>query len=493
MTSQPTQHLILGPLDHLPPRHYTTSVVYIPLKPHVTYSAAFSVLQEGLRQTFLDLPWLNGKVVWQSPNSPGWRPGQLEVQYVPIVPEGPAPWQLKYRELETDMGHEELRELGFPTDAFADEDILWAPFEPDMNQGADVFVGQATFIPGGCIVCASIFHSVVDGMAEFTVFKLWADRCQGLASGEEGLVVGAESADRGILEKLWRDSHNESSPAETHDATTWGIIGLDHNAHKPTMRDEEQGNRISIENEMTEEELPHPQTQPELRSRVFYISGANLVQLKKECSRAGKLVSGNDAVCALLWRGLMRARFSFDGRGADSVEAKVEMTVDGRPYLSLPPSYLGNVVLISTARMSAKSLCSPSTTLAEVAEVLRNQADAINPSSALEAYSLARSLPRFDIWDTRSNPVDGRSVLITSLLTMPTATIGFGDNGVFANDGKAEGLRTLMGAFNKYFRICFVMPPKSYGGIEIIFNLFDEELDLLLEDHEFTRFAMQVN
>ena len=41
-----------------------------------------------------------------------------------------------------------------------------------------------------------------------------------------------------------------------------------------------------------------------------------------------------------------------------------------------------------------------------------------------------------------------------------------------------EAIRPLMGASNKYFRICFVMPPKSFGGVEIVFNLADDELEL---------------
>lgn len=517
--SSETHHMKLGPLDHMPPRHYTRFVIYLSLKPGVSFSRAFSQLQRGLHKTFVQLPWLNGKVFWQSRKTPGWRPGQLEVRYTPIDPEGPAPAQLKYKELDSDIDFAELKELGFPADAFADEDLLWAPFAPDVEKGADVFIGQVNFIPGACLLCAAIFHSVSDGMADVSVFKLWADCCQDV----ETMSLPPDSADRDLLEHLWEKERSKRAPSEMDTAVNWGIVGLERprngsaSKEKTLLETEKSTSKkvkrlrqsfkktkdnvvfktlVSIKGR--EKVVRHilSTTQPELKSRLFYISPAAFADLKRECAAAaGTLVSGNDAVCALLWRALIKARIAAqDNSSTNDTESCLEMTVDGRPYLSLPPTYLGNVVLITRATLPCSLLTSQATSLSSVSQILRQAADSCNPSSALDAYSLARSLRGYDSFDSRSTPVAGARMLITSLLTMPAASIGFGEqHGIFDNGGKAEAIRPLMGAFNKYFRICFIMPPRSFGGIEMVFNLSDAEMELLLQDDEFAKYAMHVN
>lgn len=96
MMRQSTFSIPLGPFDHSPPRNYTASITYIPLKSTQSYEAAFQVLQEGLHRTFIQLPWLNGKVYRQAPDTPGWRPGQLEIRHELVEINGPRPSQLRF-------------------------------------------------------------------------------------------------------------------------------------------------------------------------------------------------------------------------------------------------------------------------------------------------------------------------------------------------------------------------------------------------------------
>jgi hypothetical protein len=39
---------------------------------------------------------------------------------------------------------------------FEDSELIWAPFMPDINTGPEVFVAQANFIPGGCILTSGM-------------------------------------------------------------------------------------------------------------------------------------------------------------------------------------------------------------------------------------------------------------------------------------------------------------------------------------------------
>ncbi|KAF1835368.1 hypothetical protein BDW02DRAFT_523382, partial [Decorospora gaudefroyi] len=497
MTSKPL-HLSLGPLDHMLPRHYARFVIYLSLKPGISYEAVFAELQRGLQKTFCQLPWLNGKVFWQSRKSAGWRPGQLEIRYAPVESDGAAPWQFKYKELDTDISFDELKETGFPTDAFDDEELLWAPFAPDLDKGADVFIAQANFIRGACILCASIFHSVADGMADVSIFKQWADHCQGLPTGETNNTdLPSGCADRGLLENLWEKYRSAKPVAEMENAKTWSIVGLDAPGRGHTT--EEQGSadeaeKISDKSKRYQQSAKKMRDKTMLRSRIFYVSPDNFVALKRECAQENRLVSGNDAISALIWRGLIKARTQANRDEktveADNGESRLEMTVDGRPYLSLPPSYLGNVVLLCRARLPCSTLASNDTSLTTVAQYLRESTSGINPETALDAYSLARGLKSYRRFDERSTPIAGARMLITSLLAMPASSMGFGDNGVFDNGGKAEAIRPLMGALNRYFRICWVLPPTAYGGVEIVFNLSDAELECLLQDREFGKYAM---
>jgi trichothecene 3-O-acetyltransferase-like protein len=312
MTSQ-VEHLTLGPLDHLPPRHYTRFAIYLPLKPCTNYGTAFAELQRGLRKTFLQLPWRNGKVFWQSKKTPGWRPAQLEVQYTPITTDGPAPWQFKYNELASDVDIDELRETGFPTDTFTDQEVLWAPFAPDRRKGADVFIGQANLMPGACVLCAAISHSVADGMADVTIFKLWADHTRGdEGGGASDLVLPADSADRGALERLWNKERSGTLLEKMDKPAAWNIIGLEATgaaAGQKTGRRgalanrsarwrhwmKKEGGRVVLrlvievkgEAKAIDSLLAASTKEPELKSRMFYISPANFAALKRACCRRG--------------------------------------------------------------------------------------------------------------------------------------------------------------------------------------------------------------
>lgn len=258
----------LGPLDHLPPRHYAHFVFYLPLKPDVSPLVAFDWLQQGLLHTFSCMPWLNGKVFWESPDTPGWRPGQLEIRHTPVNIQGPKPYQLRFNELDFADSYADLKEMGFPADTFEDETIVWAPFVPDLDNGAEVFVAQANFIPGACVLTSAIFHSVTDGMAEVAVFKLWADQCRNLHSaGSSAMTVPSEHSDRSLLDRIWAKERSARSLEEI-DPKLWRVVGLDAPMEQP------------------KEQLEVTKTDRLLKSHIFYISPSNFTALKKQCRKS---------------------------------------------------------------------------------------------------------------------------------------------------------------------------------------------------------------
>jgi trichothecene 3-O-acetyltransferase len=80
---------------------------------------------------------------------------------------------------------------------------------------------------------------------------------------------------------------------------------------------------------------------------------------------------------------------------------------------------------------------------------------------------------------------------ISSMIMLPFASLCFG-GGIFGNGGVPEAMRPLMGGLNRSTRFCFVLPRKRNGGIEFVGNLFVEEMEVLLEDEDFGRYAMRL-
>ncbi|KAH8202694.1 hypothetical protein TruAng_003180 [Truncatella angustata] len=273
----------LTPFDHCVPRAYYNGAIYLPLNAGITPARAFDLLHQGLHDTFLMLPWLNGQVHFQSPGSLGWRPGQLELSYEPIREDSPRPAQLRFKELQTDLDYTELQELGFPLDCFRDGDIAPTGFFSDPSTGPDVFVGQANFLPGGCIVVSAIHHAASDETAFFHFLRLWADHCASLQTHcSPPSNLPASSDDRQILRQIWKREALVSS-TEDIDPETWRLVGLLPTDIKQTGA------------------LPNPASTPHALPSI-------LRDLIAQELGVASGVSANDAVCALIWRCFMKSK-----------------------------------------------------------------------------------------------------------------------------------------------------------------------------------------
>ncbi|KAL2203582.1 hypothetical protein CC79DRAFT_1062438 [Sarocladium strictum] len=494
-------HITLSPLDHIPPQNYVKIALYLPLKPSIKPEEAFEFLQQGLKRTFIHLPWLSGKVHWQQQDTPGWHPGQLEIRHGVVDQDSPAPYQLKMNKLDDDIEYEALKDSGFPIDEFEDHELLWAPFLADVENGAEVFVAQANFMVGGCIISMSTCHAASDGTAMVTIFKLWASYCKSPGTSKQGqtnsnLLLSPQSSDRGILDELWiKDGRGR--PVSEMDAEAWPMIGLDPPTTSTATNghSDDQGPPVPATAAMA-----NSRASEKMKTGIFYISAANFSKLGKQCiEEAGSTeLSSNDVVTALIWRSLLKARATAkeaNGQPSNTTEvADLEIALDGRSEFSndLPATYLGNVVFINRPTMPLSTLTSHDTTLGQVAKVIRKSASSINHTTLMDAYSLLRDIPDYRMRKLRFTSVDGSSMLVTSALSFSMQDICFGD-GFFGNGGRPEAYRPLMSAFNSLFRISFILPRESHGGIEFVVSLFEDEMDLLLEDEEFSKFAMQIS
>lgn len=487
--SMPKMSIALSPTDHVPPPNYVVLAYYIPLRQGSRPSDTFAVLQKGLRKTFVELPWLNGKVHSMPADVPGNRPGQLEIRYSPVDPDSDADLhQLRFSEPETDLTYADLEEDGFPVDTFTDEQLFWAPFWADVAAGADVLVAQATFIPGVCILTMSTCHSASDGTGMVAILKRWASHCNGKAEPPD--PPAAADSDRSVLDRVWGKEW-DGRPTSTIPPAAWHMVGLQSPAERDTAKDADTALPPPIQ-------VPQGQQQV---SSIFYVANENFRALRKEC---GETVSGNDALCALIWRSVLKARTTArkPSTSLDAIISELVLTVDGRPEFSpdLPPGYLGNLVFGSVPTASLASLAGSggSSTgarrlgVAEVARLIRDKSATIHHDNIMGAYAALREVGDYGLIKLPFTTVEGSSMLITSLVMLPVDEVCFGDV-LFENGGRVAACRPLMGGFNRLFRIALVLPrSEQRGGFEFCVSLYEDEMELLLGDEEFGEYAVQV-
>ena len=498
MMDPKTIHIALNAQDHLPPPNYANLILYLPLKPSANAKEVFNVLQLGLHRTFVQLPWLSGKIYPVSPT----ELGVLEIRYHPVRENELRPQQLKFNELHSSKTYEDLRESAFHPAAFEDDDLTWAPFLPDVTNGTEVFVAQANFMPGACILTAAVCHAASDGTGAFTVLKFWADNCRDVQVGD-GLQMTQplEISDRNLLERICTEEGSGRSVGQIP-PSTWRLLGFEAPVDDNDPTEAATGQHAAAEPGRMRNAIG---PQKVMKAYIFYISPAKVAALRDECMKElGTNVTVNDVICALVWRCLLKsrmsARVSASAKEAvngdqsvhtDDSQARLDLPFDVRPYFSqsLPGNYLGNFTMINQARLPLSDLVSPSTSVASVAQTIRQVADKVTTASLLDAYTLVKTL-RTGL-QLHNLKVDGSGLMITSLLGFPIAELCFGAK-LFGNGGKPEALRSLIGAVTKVFRYCMVLPKKSHGGVEFVANMFEEEMDLLMEDEEFGKYAMFV-
>ena len=92
----------------------------------------------------------------------------------------------------------------------------------------------------------------------------------------------------------------------------------------------------------------------------------------------------------------------------------------------------------------------------------------------------------------RLRPLRGYDMILSSLIMFPVENMRWGGR-VFAKGGEPDGLRPLWDAINTAARLCFPLPRKSGAGTEFVVSLFQDELDLLVEDDEFSEYAVYLS
>ncbi|KAI0123631.1 hypothetical protein BJ170DRAFT_697443 [Xylariales sp. AK1849] len=109
-------------------------------------------------------------------------------------------------------------------------------------------------------------------------------------------------------------------------------------------------------------------------------------------------------------------------------------------------------------------------------------------------YNILDQFPSYDelilLKRRRMCLIDGNNMQVSSLMHIALHAIGFGDGPVFGDKGSPDAWRLLMDASNSFTRTYLVLPRNRNTGVEVQVGLYDEELDSLMADEEFTRYTL---
>lgn len=502
------QSFKLNPLDYVNPNHGMGLMFYLPLREGVKYQDVFSNLQQGLNRTFDMIPALGGKIMQCSEQEIGYNKGDLCVTIPPLSAAESVHDRLGYKDLTKVLpSFEELRESGFPPSAFRDSLVLRE--DPFPKMPADIMVGQANFVTGGCILAVDLNHCCLDGLGAMVALKAWAENCRYL-QGDTSAVCSwydPESFNHSLPEIL-HDYEGWNRPVDDVDPGIWGYLPF-----VPSAEDTKQSvhSKVALEQSALPPRpefplhsvWPLPRAERCLKTTLFSISAEKLEKMKQSVmadpEAKGVVTSISDIVQAFFWRAAIRARY----RVAKTVRKQtfrddelsiLEMPTDGRPYFSslLPSTYMGSVLIMNRTTMPIETLCSSETSIGQVAYHLRQSAARITPSVVHDAFTILRSLSDHSRFSTANMGLEHMHAMISNMMLFPSNEICFGDK-FFLNQGSPESMRPQLDRGSGRFRFLVIFPMKKDGGVELVLGTHPEELEMFMTDDEFTKFASFVS
>ncbi|KIW52868.1 hypothetical protein PV05_08481 [Exophiala xenobiotica] len=468
------RHVIhLSSIEHCMPRSYIRICLAYRLPNKEMLPSVVSRLNHFVRKTVDAKPYLSGYVV--STQEPSKHVGGVEIHFSDRdYVEYP---KVNIRHLTCDevpYSYEELNEKGLPPSLIKPE-LVSALAESADEERAPVFRVQANVVEGGLIVSLYLHHCISDG------------------TGVGLLISGSVLKDHSRFER-----HLDGQGYQTPSLS----MRLDTFAHQKSVVRQELS--YSCPNQINDRELQCKTFKPasevngcariQGRGCVISIPLAGLAKLKEalEAHAGDSFISQNDALQALLWHSMTRARIPSLSADASVKESKLLMPVNIRNKLKKPLSefYFGAAIDFASAKMPLLHLdCSSDTALATSALAIRRAIAAVNEPYIRQAIALARYAdPNTDVRDLQASNMDrskGADMYVTSWEKLPCYEATF-EMGLGPPDWVRKPWSRDPGS-------CIVLPQderKDY--LEVVIQMTEDDMARLLEDQEFMKYVSRV-
>ncbi|MCJ1314169.1 hypothetical protein MMC25_007849 [Agyrium rufum] len=472
-------HHSFSPLDSIVPPLYNAIIFGFP-RSRPTHEEVFSVLENSLHRLIRERPFLAADMLRD--NASGTRPGALKLhipdpfENIKIVLKdlraGDSGWRHSYKELKA---------AGMPL-RYLDGRIL-APLASGVGTTTKVISVQVNYMNDGYLLSLSSGHALMDACSLAAIMNLWAQYARVLQ--EEGQITTYDNivVCDGRAEALYRPTSPEQFETLKVRPELWHVMCLDESKNlnpQPATASAEVSTAIPAAGSIPEN----------LRTALFAIDASAVRILKDRISPTKPAwISGQDAIHALIWRCIMKARFPPNVSRVASYPntTMLSITINGRSLL-FPPistSYIGNVLFFCLIDTHISKITLPETELTEVALLIRHRLEECKDKQLLsDAVDLAASIPDVQNLQIFMQDYLGAHLSTSSLVNLPFYKLDFG--AIFGNGGRPEFFRLPKGQFGG---ICLLLPQKEDGTIEVTIGMKSEDMDRLLNDEEFSQYA----
>lgn len=407
-------------------------------------------LEYGLATLTESFPWIAGKIA-----NEGKTTGNSGV--FKIKPLGRAP-RLVVKDLRAEPGAPTMQALeaaGFPI-ALLDE-ALFSPINVLPGKADEdrspLLVLQANQIEGGLLLNIVGNHQALDGTAQEQVTYLLDKACHGIPFTEDEVAVGKlpRATIVAPLDDSWQPAADSQYLKKQVPATS---------------------NNVAASSA--------PPSLPRWVNVAF--SGAALAELKAVATKdvASGFVSTDDALSALIWQALARARLA---RLPPSTTSTLGRAVNPRRYLGIPANYPGYISNMAYSTQPLGTLAQRS--LGSVASELRA---AVDP----ETSGLGQSTREFATLLYRAADKDSVSVNEGLDLERDLMLSSWAGQRCYAFDfglglGRPVAFRrTRMAPVPS---LMFLLPKRPDGEIVLALCARDDDLERLKEDPAFAKYG----
>ncbi|RDW80277.1 hypothetical protein BP6252_04915 [Coleophoma cylindrospora] len=361
---------------------------------------------------------------------------------------------------------------------------------PDRSGGFEAFSAQITFIVGGFVICVNKHHFLLDANSTGKLIQWWFKKARSWGTFEEDKNL--ELADPSLALTI----HDKSSltmettvPAQEH--VDWKVV--------PNARPTIFGLELPPQAVMSIAKML-PFIKPKIDSAVFHFTSASLRQLHEDVSKHTQdKFSTHDAISALLWRCISRARLFSAANESPCENSMLALSVNGRRKLepAMVDAYFGNAAFFAPTVVPLNILTS--TGAATLADVTLSIRESINTKTT-NAY--LRSLLQLIAAQKRVTDVVnafqvymGYDVVMTSweklFGSIEDLDVGTGtfQRMRLPDGGSFDGLVMVMPAYGMRDE-CTPNQVGNYpGGVEVSIDLLFDHMASLKKDQEWTRYA----
>lgn len=487
---------VFSPLDYVIPPLNGGLIYAFPCR-FSSRGQIHSILQQGLDQLVHDKTLLAAEVLRVT--DPDVRPGSMQLHL-------PDPRIVQITRLDLDqpgskwpvgLTYAKLKALGMPPSTL-DASTL-APAAGGSISTKKLMTVQLNFVDGGCLLSVTIPHSVFDAWGVNLIMQAWAEKCRCLQGdskpNDERQFPGLTFGNSGTALSFAGEWGSTSAFARLKSRPElWHALCL-----------HEADNLVPPK---IPRDLVVPTTIPAaagtsghgtgLHTCIFALSPNSLAWLRSAATpnAPGTVVSNTDALVALLWRHILRARFPPGQSDTPSDQpSTISAAIDGRRSAlrpAVPTSYCGNCVFFAlTSRPLSVLVDSRSSPLHELAAQLHNAVTSVREDGQLlaDAVELAAAMPDVRAPSIAMKDYLGLDFSVVHWTDNPFGSARFGpvlDGGRHEGDGAPEFFRMPKGQFGG---ICGLLPRRPDGTVEVMISLKPGQMERLLADEEFTQWT----